>query len=656
MRILFFDIEVFPNYFLLVVYDPYEKKYNTFQLWEIDNVVVSNDIFKLLKFLKDEKDTYFCGYNSLGYDMQILTEIVNKNLISITKIKEFNDSLIESEWPIYREEQLCNKTLDLMLVNNYGPRSAKSTSLKKLEFNLRKKKIQDLPYHFNDILTKEDQINEVIKYCKYDVEVTKDIFSLSKELINMRIEFGKEQKLDVLNSPEPDLAKKFVYRELASYMNITEKQFKDLRSYHDQIDVKLLILPFIEFKHSHYQEVLDYYNSLSLKPTVKSVRNPNLKVINLKNVISKTITYDGLTTVYGSGGVHASVAPGVYEENEEYMITTADFTSYYPHLQFIHDCIAGHIPSELYSKLIRFLFAERKKHNKGTALNYAYKILINLLYGLSNSEYSALYDTRATLKTTINGMLSISMIADKIYDIPNAKILMKNTDGLEIYHLRKDKNLIEEILNSISTLINIPIEIGYYKKMIIRDVNNYTSIDINNNVKTKGIFEDYQDIIKQGAYHKDTSAMIIPKALKAYYINNIPIEDTINNENSIYEFCYGNKGSSSYKWMLTKYNPDSGVSKSELFDSRFVRYFAGGTDTLSQFWIKGARNGSIQAVQAQTPITLLMNVPKEDILDLDKYGNHKPRLDRDGNIIYRYPTLNRQWYINECNKIINQIN
>lgn len=655
MRILFFDIEVFPNYFLLVVYDPYEKKYNTFQLWEIDNVVVSNDIFKLLKFLKDEKDTYFCGYNSLGYDMQILTEIVNKGLISITKIKEFNDSLIESEWPIYREEQLCNKTLDLMLVNNYGPRSAKSTSLKKLEFNLRKKKIQDLPYHFNDILTKEDQINEVIKYCKYDVEVTKDIFSLSKELINMRIEFGKEQKLDVLNSPEPDLAKKFVYRELASYMNITEKQFKDLRSYHDQIDVKLLILPFIEFKHSHYQEVLDYYNSLSLKPTVKSVRNPNLKVINLKNVISKTITYDGLTTVYGSGGVHASVAPGVYEENEEYMITTADFTSYYPHLQFIHDCIAGHIPSELYSKLIRFLFAERKKHNKGTALNYAYKILINLLYGLSNSEYSALYDTRATLKTTINGMLSISMIADKIYDIPNAKILMKNTDGLEIYHLRKDKNLIEEILNSISTLINIPIEIGYYKKMIIRDVNNYTSIDINNNVKTKGIFEDYQDIIKQGAYHKDTSAMIIPKALKAYFINNISIEDTINNENSIYEFCYGNKGSNSYRWMLTKYNPDNGISKSELFDSRFVRYFAGGNDTLSQFWVKGARNGSIQAVQAQTPVTLLMNVPKEDILDLDRHGNHKPRLDRNGDIIYRYPTLNREWYINECYKIINQI-
>lgn len=655
MRILFFDIEIFKNYFLVVVYDPYTKEHTLFQLWEVDDKVIINDLPRLLKFLESEKDSYFCGYNSLGYDMNILTAIVKEKFTTNKQIKEFNDFLIGSEWSIYREQDLCNKTLDLMLVNNYGPRSAKSTSLKKLEFNLRKKKIQDLPYHFNDILTKEIQIADVIKYCKYDVEVTLDVFNLSKELINMRIEFGREQNLDVLNSPEPDLAKKFVYRELSKYMNISEKQFKDLRSYHDQIDVKLLILPFIEFKHSHYQEVLDYYNSLSLVPTVKSVRNPNLKVINLKNVISKIITYDGLTTVFGSGGVHASVASGIYEENEEYMITTADFTSYYPHLQFIHDCIAGHIPSELYSKLIRFLFSERKKHAKGTALNYAYKILINLLYGLSNSEYSALYDTRATLKTTINGMLSISMIADKIYDIPNAKILMKNTDGLEIYHLRTDKEVVEQVLNSISTLINIPIEIGYYKKMIIRDVNNYISIDINDNLKTKGVFEDYQDIIKQGAYHKDTSAMIIPKALKAYFVNSASIEETIYNENNIYEFCYGNKGSNSYRWMLTTYNSEKGLSTSELFDSRFVRYYAGGYQTLSQLWVKGAREGSIQATQAQTPITLLMNVPKTEILDLNKKGEWVPRQDKDGNVIYRYPNLNREWYINECYKIINQI-
>jgi DNA polymerase len=650
------DIELYPNYFLALFYDPYTREHKTFQLWEVDGKIILNDLQKLKNYLAAEKDTYFCGYNSLGYDMNILTAIIKEKFTTNKQIKEFNDFLINSEWPVYREQNLCNKTLDLMLINNYGPKSAKSTSLKKLEFNLRKKKIQDLPYHFNDFITKEVEVGEIIKYCKYDIEVTIDIFRITKDLINMRVEFTEEQGLDVLNSPEPDLAKKFVYRELASYMGVTESEFKNLRSYQSLIDVNTLILPFISFTKSHYKEVLDYYNSLSLTPSVKSVRDSDRKVINLKNVVSKTISYDGLETVYGAGGIHAAVSPGIYEENDDYMITTADFTSYYPHLQFIHDCIAQHIPSELYSKLIRFLFSERKKYAKGTALNYAYKILINLLYGLSNSEYSALYDTRATLKTTINGMLIISMIADKIYDIPNARILMKNTDGLEIYHLRSDKDKVIDILNSISSMVSIPIEINYYKKMVINDVNNYIAIDIYDNVKTKGLFEDYDDIIKAGAYHKDTSAMIIPKALKAYFINGIPVEETIHKENSIYEFCYGNKGSNSYRWMITKYNPDNSVSKSELFDSRFVRYFAGGYDTLSQFWIKGARNGTIQAVQAQTPITMLMNVPKEEILDFNRKGEWIPRKDKDGNIIYRYPNLNKDWYIAECYKIINQIN
>jgi hypothetical protein len=203
-------------------------------------------------------------------------------------------------------------------------------------------------------------------------------------------------------------------------------------------------------------------------------------------------------------------------------------------------------------------------------------------------------------------------------------------------------------IKEVEELSQLEFENVYYSKVIMRDGNSYIGVYTNGDIKTKSIFEDYQDIIKQGAYHKDTSAMIIPKALKAYFVNNISIEETINNENSIYEFCYGSKGSNSYKWMLTKYDPDIGVSKSELFDSRFIRYYAGGYDTISQLWVKGARLGTIQAVQAQTPITLLMNVPKEDIFDYKK-----------GERIYkekeRYPNLNRDWYINECYKIINQI-
>lgn len=245
-------------------------------------------------------------------------------------------------------------------------------------------------------------------------------------------------------------------------------------------------------------------------------------------------------------------------------------------------------------------------------------------------------------------MLIISMIADEIYNIPKARILMKNTDGLEIYHLRSDKQLVEDILNNISKLVNIPIEIDYYKKMIILNVNNYISVTTSGKIKTKGLFEDYQDIIGAGMYHKDTSAMIIPKALKEYFINGIPVEKTIEEENSIYEFCYGNPGSQSYKWILTTHDTEKGVSTSELFDSRFIRYYAGGQQTVSQLWVKGKKTGQIQCVQAQTPVTLAMNIPKEDIFDYKK--GERVYKERE-----RYPNLDRNWYIAECYKIINQI-
>ena len=160
MKLVLFDLELYPNLFIAVFYDPYIKEYKTFTLWEHDDTVKTNQIKELKAYLKEEQDTYFVGYNSLGYDMQILTEMLKMTGVSCFKLKEFNDRLINSEWPIYREEQLCNKTLDLMLINNFGPRSAKSTSLKKLEFNLRKKKIADLPYHFNDIIDTAN-LNEI---------------------------------------------------------------------------------------------------------------------------------------------------------------------------------------------------------------------------------------------------------------------------------------------------------------------------------------------------------------------------------------------------------------------------------------------------------------------------------------------------------------
>ena len=230
MKLIFFDIEIYVNLFIVVFFDPTIKEYITFTCWDNEEQPI-NELSELKAYLKKNKNTYFVGYNSLAYDMNILTQIVNKNYTNCKQIKEFNDEVIAAEWPIYRENQLCNKTIDLMLVNNYGPRSAKSSSLKKLEFNLRKKKIQDLPYHFNDTIDTFKKVEEIIKYCKYDVEVTVDVFRFSKELIKLRVEFGDFNNIDLLNSTEPDIAKKYMLKLLAESTGKDENYIKkDLNS------------------------------------------------------------------------------------------------------------------------------------------------------------------------------------------------------------------------------------------------------------------------------------------------------------------------------------------------------------------------------------------------------------------------------------------
>ncbi len=424
----FFDIEVYPNLFIIVFRNRSTDEILTFTLWNNEG-----SIRELLQFLYKNKSAYFIGYNSLGYDMQIIQYIVNNPQCTNTDIKRFNDQLIDSDWPIFREKDLAYKTLDVMLVNNYGIRSAKSTSLKMLEFNFRYSKIQDLPYHFNDYIDTSSKVSEIIKYCTYDVAATKDIFDKSIDLIKLRNEFGKLHNLNLINSPEPDLVKKFFIRKLSEALNISEYEVKQLKSYPTSIKGTDIILPHIKINGiPEFISVYNFYNNLVLEADKKSAVTGN-QIINLKNAVSKIITHNDTEYVYGSGGLHGCIKPGVYEDNEEYIIEDYDKTSFYPHFAFVHGITPKHFPKEVYMELLHGVFHDRTKYPKKThfSLNYALKIILNTSFGLSNSEYGSFFDTECTLATTVNGMLTLTMLLDMLYSrIEDITVLQSNTKPL----------------------------------------------------------------------------------------------------------------------------------------------------------------------------------------------------------------------------------
>ena len=104
-------------------------------------------------------------------------------------------------------------------------------------------------------------------------------------------------------------------------------------------------------------------------------------------------------------------------------------------------------------------------------------------------------------------------------------------DGISYLLPRKDLIKAKQVSEEMTKLTGLYIEDNIYTKMVLRDVNNYLSVYESGEVKLKGCFE----IDKE--FHKDPSMRIVPIALKNYYVNNIPVKETILNHNNIYDFC-----------------------------------------------------------------------------------------------------------------------
>ena len=165
-------------------------------------------------------------------------------------------------------------------------------------------------------------------------------------------------------------------------------------------------------------------------------------------------------------------------------------------------------------------------------LIYAPTTHLNSTYGLSNDENSFLYDPQFTMKITINGQLSLTMLYEMICEgIPGALPLMQNTDGLETMIPREYVDKYMEICARWEEITNLQLEHDKYSKIVLGDVNNYIAISEEGKSKCKGRFE-YDNL----ALHKNKSFLIIPKALYAYFVHGIKPEKFIKENLNIFDF------------------------------------------------------------------------------------------------------------------------
>ena len=247
------------------------------------------------------------------------------------------------------------------------------------------------------------------------------------------------------------------------------------------------------------------------------------------------VVVDGFRFDFGTGGIHGSIENKTAKENHKYQIIDADVSSMYPNIAIANNVFPLHL-TDKFCEIYKDVYEQRKSYAKGTAENAMLKLALNGVYGDSNNQYSPFFDPKYTMVITVNGQLSLCLLAEKLLTIKDLKIIQVNTDGITVALPRCSKPEYDSICEAWQQQVGLQLEFADYSKMIIRDVNNYLSVYTNGKVKRKGAYQ-YEDL----GWHQNQGGLVIPMAAEAFMLHGTKIEDFIKNHSNKYDFMLRTK-------------------------------------------------------------------------------------------------------------------
>lgn len=259
---------------------------------------------------------------------------------------------------------------------------------------------------------------------------------------------------------------------------------------------------------------------LSKKPKKKRIPKKSYwgcwKVADCLNVLA-----GGLKIDFGVGGIHASLDSKIARETKTYLIRDADVSSMYPNIAIANRIYPEHL-GEMFCDIYQDVYEQRKSYPKGSAENAMLKLALNSVYGDSNNKFSVFYDPMYTMSITINGQLSLLLLAEKLMEIEGLKLIQLNTDGITVAMLRETEEQYKQVCDTWQKQVGLELEYADYSKMIIRDVNSYIAVYMNGKLKRKGAYQ-YEGL----GWHQNQGGLVIPMAAEAEMLKGIPIREFI---------------------------------------------------------------------------------------------------------------------------------
>ena len=568
-----FDIEVFQNIFHCSVKD---TETNTIYKFEISER--KNQLRELVKFFKQvnkyitwgeyytttrqiESNIIFCGYNNLHYDNPIINYIIeyedtlmNHNVFTIcSSIFNLSKTITTSKednidaWKHWKY-QIWFDTFDIltMLYSN-----KLRVGLKEIQVTMQYPNVQEFVCDWTKPLPLED-FDSMIDYNINDIESTSELLNRCKKDVDLRIAIEDEYGVRVLSKDGVNIGMKILTQKYLEKTGLTWWDIEGLRSPMDYIPLKDVILPFIKYDSPILNRVLEDMKDQIVSPGRKGYEN--------------NFVFAGLRYTVGVGGIHSKNDPEIIIPKEDEMLIDIDVASLYPSMLIEYGFYPKHLGPEfleVYSQIKN----ERieAKHNGDKVKNETLKLALNGLSGNLQNEHNFCYSPEAVMKIRINGQLLLLMLAEKLTQA-GCRIIQANTDGLFVLLKKDNYQQVNTICRNWEQLTKLTLEEERFEAMYQYAINDYIAVttlypdmkkrflsgetiirkstkkpytcieEIQEDfIKTKGMF------ITKVLLGKGLSAKIIPEAIIKYFVDGIPVEQTIKECKDIKKFLMSEK-------------------------------------------------------------------------------------------------------------------
>ena len=463
-----------------------------------ERIEFHNDPQGLEDFI-NENDYIYIGFNNKRYDNYIMKGVLNH--YDPSQIKEINDWIIVDDkpgweypfdFPYLKLPPTCDISLDI----------APPRSLKECEGNmLMDIEESTVSFDIDHPWTKEEFL-KMRKYCRHDVDATERLIDERMDYLEAKVTLAEmcgcsiEKALYSTNG-----------KMVAISLGAEKQEWDDEKDYEYPDSVDFDLVP---------EEIISFFDRFKKTGTKEEFK----------------YTLAGCPHKYGLGGIHGALPCYIEESTEDRVIVIRDVKSYYPTLLIYYGYLSRNVKEPkiyLIYYTDRIHFKEIGDKKKADAL----KLPLNTAYGVSLQEFNDMFDPLMGRSTCITGQVLLTqLIVELDREVKDFKLIQSNTDGI-VYSLpRSEKHIADAIVAAWSEKTHLEMEEDVITKIIQKDVNNYIVKFDNGKIKNKG---GYVSNYPKGTFDSN-SLTITHEAIVRYFIEDKPVEETINECNDPFRF------------------------------------------------------------------------------------------------------------------------